>query len=64
MLSLSHENKASIIDAFNSSSRYLDDLPIIDKEYFEQMVNTIYPKELQVNKSNTSDADAIFISTV
>ena len=64
MLSLSHENKSSIIDAFNSSSRYLDDLPIIDKEYFEQMVNTIYPKELQVNKSNTSDADAIFISTV
>ena len=30
-------------------SRYLDGLLYIDSKYFEQMVDTIYPKELQFN---------------
>ena len=31
-------NQADIIEAFNSTSRYLDDLLNIDNPYFEQMV--------------------------
>ena len=36
MLSLSDNNQADIIEAFNSTSRYLDDLLNIDNPYFEQ----------------------------
>ena len=48
MLSLSNKNQANITEAFNLTSRYLDDLLNIENEYFEQMVDTIYPKELQL----------------
>ena len=51
MLSLSDNNQADIIEAFNSTSRYLDDLLNIDDPYFEQMVGQIYPTELQLNKA-------------
>ena len=50
-----------MIDAFNSTSRYLDDLLNIDNIYFEQMVHRIYPAELQLNKANASDNEAAFI---
>ena len=53
MLSLSDNNQADIIEAFNSTSRYLDDLLNIDNPYFEQMVDHIYPTELQLNKANS-----------
>ena len=55
MLSLSDNNQNDIIEAFNSTSRYLDDLLNIDKPYFEQLVGQIYPTELQLNKANSSD---------
>ena len=32
----------------------------IDNPYFEGMVNRIYPPELQLNKTNTSDTEAPF----
>ena len=50
MDSLNHDNQADVIEAFNSTSRYLDDLLNIDNPYFEGMVNQIYPSELQLNK--------------
>ena len=49
MLSLSDNNQTDIIRAFNSTSRYLDDLLNINNPYFEQMVGQIYPTELQLN---------------
>ena len=61
MLSLSDNNQANIIEAFNSTSRYLDDLLNIDNPYFEQMVSQIYPTELQLNKANSSDTEAPFL---
>ena len=61
MLSLSDNNKTDIIEAFNSTSRYLDDLLNIDNPYFEQMVGQIYPTELQLNKANSSDTEAPFL---
>ena len=60
MKDLSSENQADVIKAFISTSRYLDDLLNIDNPYFEGMVNQIYPSELQLNKANTSDAEAPF----
>ena len=41
------------IEAFNSTSKYLDDLLNIDNPYFKGMVNQIYPPELRLNKTNT-----------
>ena len=61
MLSLSDNNQADIIEAFTSTSRYLDDLLNIDNPYFEQMVGQIYPTELQLNKANSSDTEAPFL---
>ena len=57
MLSLSDNNQTDIIEAFNSTSRYLDDLLNIDNPYFEQMVCT----ELQLNKANSSDTKTSFL---
>ena len=51
ILSLSDNNQTDIIEAFNSTSRHLDDLLNIDNPYFEQMVGQIYPTELQLNKA-------------
>ena len=61
MDSLNHDNQADVIEAFNSTSRYLDDLLNIDNPYFEGMVNQIYPSELQLNKANISDTEAPFL---
>ena len=47
MDSLNHDNQADVIEAFNSTSRYLDNLLNIDNPYFEGMINQIYPPELQ-----------------
>ena len=58
MKDLSSDNQADVIKAFNSTSRFLDDLLNMDNPYFEGMVNQIYPSELQLNKANTSDTEA------
>ena len=47
--------QSDIIEAFNSTSRYLDDLLNIENKFFDSMVNHIYPSELQLNKANVSD---------
>ena len=61
MAPLSYNKEAEIIQAFNSTSRYLDDLLNIDNPYFEGMVGRIYPHELQLNKANASDTEAPFL---
>ena len=61
MLSLSEEYQSGVIKAFNSTSRYLDDLLNIDNNFFDGMVNRIYPSELQLNKANVSDVEASFL---
>ena len=61
MLSLSDNNQTDTIEAFNSTSRYLDDLLNMDNPYFEQMVDQIYPTELHLNKLNSSDTEALFL---
>ena len=62
MKSLSRDNQADIIEAFNSTSRYLDNLLNIDNIYFDQMVDHIYHTELQFNRANSSDIEAPFLN--
>ena len=61
MTSLSDDNQANIIESFNSTSRYLDDLFNIENPYFKGMVNQIYPPELQLNQSNTTNTEVPFL---
>ena len=61
MKSLTKEKRFDLIDAFNSTSRYLDDLLNIDNIHFEHMVHRIYPAELQLNKANASDIESAFL---
>ena len=61
MLSLSDNNKADVVEVFNSTSGYLDDLLNIDNPYFEQMVSQIYSTELQLDKAHFSDIESPFL---
>ena len=61
MMSLSDDKQADVIDAFNTTSRYLDGILDIDNVYFDYMVSQIYPSELQLNETNTSDTEAAFL---
>ena len=61
MRSLFDDNQADVIDAFNTTSRYLDDISNINNVYFDNMVSQLYPSELQLNKANTSDTEAAFL---
>ena len=55
IMSLSDEKQAEVIDVFNTTSRFLDDILNINNVYFDNMVSQIYPSELQLDKANTSD---------
>ena len=41
MMSLSDDKQADIMDAFNTTSRYLDDILNINNVYFDYMVSQI-----------------------
>ena len=58
MMSLSVENQSEIIEAFSSTSRYLDVLLNIENTYFDGLISQIYPPELQLNKAYSSDTEA------
>ena len=60
MLSLSENYQADVVEAFNSTSKYLDNLLNNDNPYFAQMLSQIYPTEIQLNKVNPSDTEALF----
>ena len=59
MKALTNERRYDLIDTFNSTSRYLDDL--LNNIHFEHMVLRIYPTELDLNKANASDTEAAFL---
>ena len=46
MMSLSDDKQVDIIDAFNTTPRYFDDILNINNLYFDNMVSQIYPSEL------------------
>ena len=47
IMSLSDDKQADVIDAFNTTSRYLDDILNINNVYFDNMFSQINPSELQ-----------------
>ena len=61
MMSLSDDKQADVIDAFNTTYYYKDDMSNINNVYFDNMVSQIYPSELQINKAYTSDTQAAFL---
>ena len=46
MMSLSDDKQADVIDAFNTTSRYLDNILNINNVYFDKVASQIYPSEL------------------
>ena len=60
MMSLSGDKQADTIDAFNTTSRYLDEILNINNVYFDNMVGLIYPSELKLNKANNPDTEPTF----
>ena len=50
-----------IIDKFNDTSRYLDDIFTIDDPEFAEHIPDIYPRELKLNKQNLSDKETSFL---
>ena len=61
MMSLSDDKQADVIDAFNTTSRYLDEFLNINNVNFDNMVSQMYPSVIQLNKANTSDTKAAFL---
>ena len=55
MASRSDYKQPDVIQAFNSTSKYLDDFLNND------MVNQIYPLELQLNKANVSCTEVPYL---
>ena len=51
------DKQADIIDAFNTTSSYLDGILNVNNIYFDNMVSS----ELQLNKANTSDTEVSFL---
>ena len=61
MISLSDDKQVDVIDAFKTTSRYLDDILNINIVYLDNMASQIYPSELQLNKANTSETKVAFL---
>ena len=61
MMSLSDDQQADIIQGFNTTSRYLDDIVSIHNTLFDDKLIKIYSSELQLDKTNTSDTKAVFL---
>ena len=61
MSDLQKSKRHDLIDMFNDTSRYLDDIFTIDNPEFEKYIPDIYPAELQLNKANISDKETSFL---
>ena len=61
MPNLRKYKRLGLVDMFNDTSRYLDDILSIDNPEFEKHIRDIYPTELQLNKANASDKETPFL---
>ena len=61
MSNLQKSKRFDLIDKFNDTSRYLDEIFTIDNPTFAEHIPDIYPRELQLNKANTSDKETSFL---
>ena len=53
MSNLKKTKRSDLIDTFNKTSRYLEDIFTIDDPEFEEHIPDIYLRELQLNTANT-----------
>ena len=61
MSNLQKSKRFDIKDKFNDASQYLDDIFTIDNPEYAEHISDIYPRELQLNKANTSDKVTSFL---
>ena len=61
MSNLQKSKRFDLIDKFNDTSRYLDDIFTIENPEFAEHIPVIYPRELQLDKANTSDKETSFL---
>ena len=61
MSNLPKSKQNDLIDMFNDTSRYPDDIFTIDNPEFEKHIPDIYQTELQLNKAITSDKETSFL---
>ena len=61
-MSLSNKMQADIIDAFNTTSRYLDNI-LNNNDYFDNMVSQI-PSEFRLNKANACISNDMFLPKI
>ena len=60
-MSLFDNNQTDVTEAFNSNSRYLDDLLNFEYPYLKQMVGQIYSTELQLKRANSFDTEVPYL---
>ena len=58
---LQKSKRFDLLDKFNDTSRYLDDIFTIDNPEFAEHIPDIYPRNLQLKKANTSDKETSFL---
>ena len=61
MRSLTDDQQAYIIQGFNTTFRYLDDILSIHNTLFDDILIQMYSSELQLKKANTSNTKAVFL---
>ena len=60
MSTFQKSKRFDLIDKFIETSRYLDDIFTIDNTEFAEHISDIIPRELQLNKANTSDKETFY----
>ena len=61
MSNLQKFKQFDLIDKFDDTSRYLDDIFTIYNPVFAEHIPDTYPRELQLNKGNTNDKETSFL---
>ena len=61
MVSPSDDRQADVVDAFNTASRYLDNVLGINNVCFDGVVGQVCPSGLRLGGANASDAEAAFL---
>ena len=62
MTQVQKSKRFDLIDKFNETSRYLDDILTIDNPDFEKHIQDIYPRELKLNKASDSNTETQFLN--
>ena len=61
MSNLQKSKRFDLIDKFNDTSRYPDDIFSVDNPAFAQHIPDIYPREHKLINANTSDKERSFL---